>query len=77
VKLFAAEKVAIGYAEPADPERPEGPKLVVTYAKGKEIPQDRPIANLVGLVEQGYIRIEGEATAAEAADMILDRLGVK
>jgi hypothetical protein len=59
VKLFAVQKVAIGYDEPADLEKSEGPKLVVTYAEGEEVPTDQPIANLAGLVDQGYLRVEG------------------
>ena len=57
-KLFATQELAIGYDEPADPDVPEGPKLVVTYAEGEEVPNDGRIANLAGLVDQGYLRLE-------------------
>jgi hypothetical protein len=60
MKLFATQKLAIGYPEPANAENPDGPKLVVTYAEGEEVPNDGRIDNLVGLIDQKYLRVEAE-----------------
>jgi hypothetical protein len=61
MKLIATQKLAIGYDELVDPERPDGPKVVVTYKKGQQIdPEDRPIANLQGLIDQGYVQVVQE-----------------
>lgn len=58
MRLVATRQLPIGYPEPADEEKPDGPRLVVVYEAGDEIQNVEQVENLEGLLDAGYIEEE-------------------